>query len=507
MIGSRLWRRGHALTDEQRRLLSLAAFVLLLVVCVVGLLPFRKDENVGAIALIMLLPPLAATGAGPVAAGRAAIVSGLAFNFFFTQPYHSPVIESAASIAAFVVYLAIAVTGGVVLARLQEAQKLAGRRAADATLLQALTVELIQNAEASVTLRSALVQLTDTLGLRGVCLLTVAGPDQLLARAGESDDAERLAQQLVESGAAHPAGRLVALREPGQPAAFPITTIDTAFGFVVADPGTRNLGPDREKFLESFTGVVALALTRARLSDERVRRLALEETDHLRTVLLQSVSHDLRTPLTTIKATAATLRDGDIDPDRRRQLLADVEQEVDRLSHLVTNLLDLSRIESGSLQLERQPVPLDDLVDDAIAAAGQTAEPGRLEVDLPPGGVVLDADETLLRQVLVNLLENASRYAPDSGPVQIQASENADSVEIRVVDHGPGVPEPERPRIFEPYNRARPGLRGNGSGLGLAISRGFVVAHGGSLGVKTTPGGGATFVVTLPRAQGQPVGA
>ncbi len=121
--------------------------------------------------------------------------------------------------------------------------------------------------------------------------------------------------------------------------------------------------------------------------------------------------------------------------------------------------------------------------------------------------MVLDADETLLRQVLVNLLQNAARYAPDSGPVRIEASESADSVEVRVVDHGPGVPEPERLRIFEPYNRARPGLRGSGSGLGLAISRGFVAAHGGTLRVETTPGGGATFVVTLPRAQEHPVGA
>jgi two-component system sensor histidine kinase KdpD len=502
-----LRRRPRALTDQQRRLLSLVAFVLLLVVCVVGLLPFRRDENVGAIALIMLLPPLAATGAGPVAAGAAAIVSGLAFNFFFTHPYHSPAISSTASVAAFAIYLMIAISGGVMFARLREARALADRRAADATLLQALTVELIQNAEASVTLRSALVQLTDTLGLRGVCLLTVAGADQLLARAGESEHAERVAHDLLDGGEANPAGRLVALREPGKPAAFPIRTTETAFGFLVADPGDRSLGPDREKFLESFTGVIALALTRARLGEERVRRVALEETDHLRTVLLQSVSHDLRTPLTTIKATAAALRDDDVDPARRRQLLTDVEQEVDRLTHLVSNLLDLSRIESGSLQLDRQPVPLDDLVDDAIAAAGQAIAAGRLEVDLPVTGVILDADETLLRQVLVNLLQNASRYAPDGAPVRVEASADGDGVEIRVVDHGPGVPEPERLRIFEPYNRARPGLRGNGSGLGLAISRGFVAAHGGSLGIRTTPGGGATFVVTLPTAREHRIGA
>jgi two-component system sensor histidine kinase KdpD len=502
LIGGRLRLGRNGRTDEHRRLLSLAVFAVLLLVCVVGLLPFRGDENVGAIALIMLLPPLAATGAGPLAAGGAAIVSGLAFNFFFTHPYNSPTIASTASVAAFVVYLAIAISGGVVVARLREARALANRRAADATLLQALTVELIQNAEASVTLRSALVQLCDTLGLRGVCLLTVAGPDQLVARAGESDQAERVAHGLLDGGDEH-VGRLVALREPGRPAAFPIRTTDTAFGFVVADPGTRELGPDREKFLESFTGVVALALTRARLGEERVRRLALEETDKLRNVLLQSVSHDLRTPLTTIKATAATLRDDQLEPAQRLQLLADVEQEVDRLSHLVTNLLDLSRIESGSLQLEREQVPLDDLIDDAIAGAGQVLARDRLEVDLPSQSVVLDVDETLLRQVLVNLLQNAARYAPNGGPIRVAASATTDSVEIRVVDHGPGIPEPERPRVFEPYNRSRPGLRGHGSGLGLAISRGFVAAHGGTLHVETTPGGGATFVVTLPTAREQ----
>jgi two-component system sensor histidine kinase KdpD len=216
-------------------------------------------------------------------------------------------------------------------------------------------------------------------------------------------------------------------------------------------------------------------------------------------VLLRSVSHDLRTPLTAIKATAGTLASDDVPPERRRELLTGIEQEVDRLSHLVTNLLDLSRIESGSLQLDRQAVPLDDLVDDAVDAAGTR---GSVELALPEHLVVLDADETLLRQVLVNLLENAARYAPDSA-VRIAAHRDEHAVEIRVVDHGPGIPEPERARVFEPYNRARPGLRGRGSGLGLAISRGFVAAHGGTLEIETTPGGGATFVVRMPTAREQ----
>jgi two-component system sensor histidine kinase KdpD len=143
-------------------------------------------------------------------------------------------------------------------------------------------------------------------------------------------------------------------------------------------------------------------------------------------------------------------------------------------------------------------------VDDAIAAAGPFAAPDRVEVILPDD-VVLDADETLLRQALVNLLQNAARYAPGGGPFRVEASRRDGGLEVRVVDHGPGVPEPERLRIFEPYNRARPGARARGSGLGLAISRGFVAAHGGTLAIETTPGGGATFVITLPptRQEGQ----
>jgi two-component system sensor histidine kinase KdpD len=484
---------------RHRRAVALTAFVLLLIVCVLVLLPFRGDENVGAIVLVMLLPPLVATGAGPVAAGVAALITGLAFNFFFTHPYESPAIQSTASVAAFGIYVVVALGAGVMVARVREARALADRRAADATLLQVLTVELIQNAEAAVTLRSALVELTGSLGLRGAFLITKGGAEEVIARAGAAEEAELLARRLVGRGETP---RLTTLREAGRPAAFPITTVDGAFGFLVVDPGQPELGADRERFLESFAGVVALALTRARLADERVLRRTLEKTDQLRTVLLQSVSHDLLTPLTAIKTATASMGGTTVTPARREELLVDVEQEVDRLTHLVANLLDLSRIESGGLQLDRRRFPLDELVAEAVDITGRSD----VEVVMPDDAPIVDADETLLRQVLVNLIENAARYASDSA-LRVEARADADAVEVRVIDHGPGIPEPERPRIFEPYNRPRPGLRGRGSGLGLAISRGFVEAHGGTLAVETTPGGGATFVLRLPARKESLLGA
>lgn len=490
-------RTRLARLDPRYRLVAaVTGWVVLLGVWVLVLLPFRGDENVGAIALAMLLPPLIATGSGPVAAGVAALGTGLAFNFFFTRPYNSPQISSSASIAAFVVYVTVALILAVLAARVREARALADRRARDATLLQSLTVEMIRNAQLVPTLRSGLVELVGALGLRGATLRARAGETVAVASAGDVTEAERVGVLTEDAPGGSPA--LVTLRAADGPVAFPIVAIGTAFGFLVVDPGGTSLDEDRQRVLESFAGVVALALARARLAEEGVRRRTLEETHRLRTVLLQSVSHDLRTPLTAIKAIASTLLDTDPPLDRRRELLGHVEAEADRLERLVSNLLDLSRIESGTLAPKRELVPVDELVADAVAAAGHAlGDAVRVEIaladDLPP----VTIDETMVRQVLVNLLVNAARHAGGSPSIRLEGVGRGTTIELRVIDHGIGIPEAERHRIFEPYQRLRPGDR-NGSGLGLVIGRGFAEANGGSLQVAPTPGGGATFVVTLP---------
>jgi len=270
-----------------------------------------------------------------------------------------------------------------------------------------------------------------------------------------------------------------------------------AFGLLTVDTGRKRADGETLAVLESFCGILGLALGRARLEHEGMLLQALKETDRLRTALLQSVSHDLRTPLTAITASASALRE-DVPAHEREALLAGIEHEAERLMRLVANMLDLSRIEAGVLQPRRTLMPVDELlyaaVDDAAAALdGQVVDiDGAAE--LPPVSV----DETMIRQVLVNLLENASRADPDDA-LGLYASSDGTTVRLSVVDHGHGVPEAERRRIFEPYYRLRPGKeRSDGTGLGLAISRGFVEAHGGHIRVDPTPGGGATFTVELP---------
>jgi two-component system, OmpR family, sensor histidine kinase KdpD len=225
--------------------------------------------------------------------------------------------------------------------------------------------------------------------------------------------------------------------------------------------------------------------------------MSLEKSDALCRVLLYSISHDLRTPLTAITTIAAALRSSDVDMGLRDAMLADLGEEAERLARLLSNLLQASRLEAGALRPSLVWVPVEELcraaVDDARPSLG-----GRLvEIDLEPHLPPVEVDETMIRQALVNLLENAARHDP--GPLDVRAARADSFLEIRVIDHGPGVPAAERQRIFEAFQRLREhaGER-RGTGLGLAIARGFLQAHRGDVRVEATIGGGATFVVSLP---------
>jgi two-component system sensor histidine kinase KdpD len=483
-----------AWTQRQRQVVAALAFLVMLAIATAILLPFRDDITVGTVALAMLLPVLGASYGGLWVGLAGAVVGALTFNFLFTEPYHSFRIEAEESVAAFAVYLFVAMVLALVVDRLRDAERLAARRARDVSLLQELTAEMVRNANVEATLRSALGRVVESVPLLGIALRVRLARGDFEASAGDAEGALGTAELFLRDRESRPA--VLTLRERKGALALPVSTPDEVLGFIVADPGAYELDRFAEAFLESFAGVVAQAATRDRLADEAARRRALEETDRLRTALFQSVSHDLRTPLTAIRAGAAALQDV-TEPAARTQMLDDIEREAGRLSRLVESMLDLSRVESGLLRPRPTRMPVDELVWGAIEAAGVRA-PAKLSVNVPEELDPVTVDETMIRQVLVNLLENAAAYADDS-PVLVDATERQGRLVLRVVDHGPGIPDAERRRVFEPYLRLRPaGSRPTSSGLGLAISRGFVHAHGGTIRVVTTPGGGATFVIDLP---------
>ncbi len=240
----------------------------------------------------------------------------------------------------------------------------------------------------------------------------------------------------------------------------------------------------------------AVVAERERLAEEASRIAVLEQVDEQRAALLRSVSHDLRTPLATIRAVTSDLRAGAAYDDATRDDLLDlVGDEAERLDRIVTNLLSLSRIEAGALQPDRQAVALEELVTERVRRLSPLFRQVRVQVDMPADLPLVDADYSQLDQVVTNLLENAARHSPQRSTVRVGARQRGTMVEVWVDDQGVGVARFNRSRIFEPFRR---GTGSASSGVGLAICKAIVEAHGGAIEVEASAGGGARFCFTLP---------
>jgi two-component system sensor histidine kinase KdpD len=243
-----------------------------------------------------------------------------------------------------------------------------------------------------------------------------------------------------------------------------------------------------------------LALERVTLA-QRTHQARLEiEAERLRTSLLSSLSHDLRTPLGIISGAASSLREqGErLPPDMRQQLLDSVLDQVQRMNRLIGNLLNMIRVETGSLQVQKEWQPLDDPIGVALLRLGDRMQDHPVSVHIPPELPLVPFDAVLLEQVFINLLENASKYTPSGSPIEISAEEGPGLVTVSLADRGPGLPPGEEDRIFEKFYRAEGAAPGQGVGLGLTICRGIIASHGGRIWAEPRPGGGTVFRFTLP---------
>jgi two-component system sensor histidine kinase KdpD len=261
------------------------------------------------------------------------------------------------------------------------------------------------------------------------------------------------------------------------------------------------LGEQERSLLGTFANQAALAVDQAQLRDQALRAQLLEEIDRWRSALMGAASHDLRTPLASIKTAVSSLRqvDAHLAPEDRAELLELIELQSDRLARLVTNLLDMTRIEAGSLELRPTTIGFDELVGEALASLGGLVAPGRIKVDAPDDLPLLHLDHVLIGQVLANVLENAERLSPDDSIICVAARTAPGSgttrVEIAVSDDGPGIAREERERVFEMFSQNGGGGR---AGLGLAIAKAFVEAHGGLIWIDPDVRRGARVVFTVP---------
>jgi two-component system sensor histidine kinase KdpD len=268
---------------------------------------------------------------------------------------------------------------------------------------------------------------------------------------------------------------------------------------VLPEGAPRWAEPDQKQLLEAFANQTALALERALLAEQGAvdRRRADEE--RLRNALLSSVSHDLRTPLGVITGAVSTaLETPDLPEPARRELLQSAQEEAQRLHRLVSNLLDITRLESGSIDLHTEWTPMEEVVGAALNRRELASEAHRVRVSLPEDLPLVAMDGVLMEQLLLNLLDNALKYSPPGSPVDIKAWAAGKSLTLSISDQGPGIPAGEEERIFEKLARGQAASNRPGAGLGLAICRGIVTAHGGRIQAVNHPHGGAQFLVTLP---------
>lgn len=429
-------------------------------------------HSIGLPTVLLLFLAVVVTTAsvgGTLPAVVAAVGAFLCANWFFTPPIHHWSIAEGQNVVALAVFLGVA----VIVSRFVDA---AARRASEAARARSEAQALARLAASmgeEDPLPTLLNHLCSVFGLTSAALLRGTGRAWAVeAAAGEPvpprpDDADH-AEELMP-------GLVLALMGP------PIDATDQAV-------------------LNAFAAQLAAAVERGRLRLEAGRAQALAQANALRSALLQAVSHDLRTPLASIKASVDSLRQPNIEwpAEERREFLRTIEDETDRLTRLVDHLLDMSRIQAGALKPSLEPVALEEVVPAAIASLGSRG--AKVESELAESLPPVQADAALLERALANVLDNAVRFSPPTRPPRVETSAFAGHVDIRVVDVGPGIPRDQREQVFQPFQRLDDRRASSGVGLGLAVARGFVVAMGGTIEIEDTPGGGATLVIALPVA-------
>ncbi|MCY1143567.1 sensor histidine kinase KdpD [Actinoplanes sp. Pm04-4] len=395
----------------------------------------------------------------------AAVAGSLLLNWFFTPPFGRFTIAEADNLLALAIFVVVALAVSWVVDTAARKTRQAAAASADAQTLATVAGSVLRGER---PLMALLERLRETFTLDAVTLLDRGA---VVARVGESTKTPDVEVKVDDN---------VTMLLRGHP-----------------------LEASDRRIVEAFAAQATLALRQEQLAAEAATAKPLAEADRMRTALLAAVSHDLRTPLASAKAAVAGLRSDEVhfDEEDRRELLATADESLDRLARLVTNLLDMSRLQAGALGVSAVDIGAEDAVPRALDELGPEGRKVAMHIadDLPP----VHADPGLLEQVLINLVANALRYSPEGETPAVTASTLGNTLELRVIDHGPGIPEDRWDDVFLPFQRLGDRDNHTGVGLGLALSRGLTEAMGGTLVPEQTPGGGLTMILTLPTGRAE----
>jgi two-component system sensor histidine kinase KdpD len=444
-------------------------------------LPLGAGHLATATALCLLAVVTAAAAGGRGGGLLASALSFLGLNFFFTEPRHTFAVHEASDLVALFVFLLVALIVGSLLSRALEERAKAERRAMEAQLLGQTTAKLSSGLPFATILDDLASTLLERFDLDRCEIATPNGVGEAASdRPGGGDE------------------RSISI---------PLTAPSGSFGTLTLARRGHPFSMSDVDLLRTLAAQTALGIERASL-DEEIRGARLDaEASQLRAALFSSVTHDLRTPLASIKASVSGLlgEGAHYDDAQLDEMLRTVLEETDHLNQIVANLLDLARMRSGALVPAKQSILVEEVLEAVLRRMRRALEgiPVRTTIrpDLPP----VEADPVEIQQVLTNLIENAIRFSPTGGAIEITVARWRDAVQVRVSDHGPGIPAEERTRVFEEFYRRDAGAGRGGTGLGLAIARAIVLAHGGRIWVEGAPGGGAAILFELPIPSGAPV--
>lgn len=441
--------------------------------------------------------------------GPSMLASGLsvvAFNFFFVPPQFTFEVHDQRYLLTFAMMFVVGLSTSALTSRIRRQAIEARSREKRTAALYALSRELGSALDREQVALVACQHAAETFGGGAAVLLPDStGAVVPTATSGRGIPLEQ--QELHAARWAFEHARLTGLGMKMVPEAR-VVCLPLRSGLGLESLGVLALAPEagalsleQRQLAEAFVRQVALALERAGLAEAAKIAALRARTEELRSSLLSAVSHDLRTPLGAILGAATTLREGasTLEPAQRVELVDTLCEEAERLDRLVRNLLDMTRLESGTLQVKREWVPLEEIVGSAINRLEPQLSGRPIRTELPPELPLLSVDPVLLEQVFINLLENARKYTPEGSPIELCAREQDGSTIIELADRGPGLPRGSESRIFEKFFRVKETGQ-PGAGLGLAICRGVVEAHGGEITAQNREGGGAVFRIVLPPA-------
>jgi two-component system, OmpR family, sensor histidine kinase KdpD len=463
--------------------------------------PFISPTNLIIIFLIAVVLASIYLGRGP--AILTSILSVAVFDYFFVPPFYTLAVSDTEYLLTFLGLMGVGLVISHMTAIVREQAEAAKQRETQTVALYELGRDLTEVAGLEAVIQAAIAHVGQTFSREVAIFLPVTGVLEVHATSPGltvTDNDIAAASWAFEHGQA--AGRGTDTLPQAAMRYQPLKTMRGGVGVLGIKPTTPDLLLTRDQFrtLDAFANQIAMAIERARLAEQTRQTEMLEIADKLQTALLNSISHDLRTPLVSITGALSSLSNEQVilDEAARRSLVETASEEADRLNRLVGNLLDMTRLESGAMRIKRVACDLQDLIGSSLEEIGSRLDGRSISVDVPDDLPLVSMDFVLIERVLVNVIDNGLKYSPPGSSIEIRACMAGAFVEITVADRGVGIPPEDLNRIFDKFYRVQRPDNVNGTGLGLAIGKGIVEAHGGFISAENRPGGGTIITIALP---------